>query len=184
MPFRRFFERGAKDAPPAAETAPATDDTAVVEEEADESIEPETEVEPPDAEWRDRATAVLPTGASTGSKRPAALYGAEDGVGPTHYVRAIGCRVSDANGNVVYSGAGKLGAGDNVFNWNGKDNNGAQLPDGSYTLSVKAQAGGQSVTSSIFSSGQVNEVDMNNGAPQLRVGSMEVPLSSISSVRN
>jgi flagellar basal-body rod modification protein FlgD len=97
---------------------------------------------------------------------------------------STGLTVTDASGNVVYSGAGKTTAGDNVFDWNGKDNNGNKLSDGSYTLSVNAQVGGQPITSAIFSSGQVSEVDMNNGAPQLLVGSMEVPLSSISSVRN
>jgi flagellar basal-body rod modification protein FlgD len=97
---------------------------------------------------------------------------------------STGLTVTDASGNVVYSGAGKTTAGDNVFDWNGKDNNGNKLSDGSYTLSVNAQIGGQPISSAIFSSGQVSEVDMNNGAPQLLVGSMEVPLSSISSVRN
>src|SRR5690242_9093639 len=108
MPFRRFFERGPKDAPPAAETTP--DDTAVAAEDADEPIDPETEVEPPDADWRDRAAAVLPTGASTGSKRPAALYGSEEAAGPTHYVRALGCRVSDADGNEYLDCTMALGA--------------------------------------------------------------------------
>ena len=110
MPFRRFFERGAKEASPAAETTPATDDTAVAEEEVEESIEPETEVEPPDTDWRDRAAAVLPTGASTGSKRPSALYGSDDAAGPTHYMRAIGCRVIDAHGNEYLDCTMALGA--------------------------------------------------------------------------
>ena len=110
MPFRRFFERGAKDAPPAAESTPTIDDTAVAEEDVEESIEPETEAEPADAEWRDRAAAVLPTGASTGSKRPAALYGSDDAIGPTHYVRAIGCRISDADGNEYLDCTMALGA--------------------------------------------------------------------------
>jgi flagellar basal-body rod modification protein FlgD len=90
--------------------------------------------------------------------------------------------VSDAKGNVVYSGSGQLTAGNNSFNWNGQDNNGNQLPDGSYTLAVKASAGGTAVTTSVTSSGTVSEIDMNNGAPQLLIGSMEVPLTSISSV--
>jgi flagellar basal-body rod modification protein FlgD len=90
--------------------------------------------------------------------------------------------VSDANGNVVYSGSGQITAGNNSFNWNGQDNNGNQLPDGSYTLAVKASAGGTAVTTSVTSSGTVSEIDMNNGAPQLLIGSMEVPLTSISSV--
>src|SRR6476646_8010599 len=49
--------------------------------------------------WLERAQAVLPTGASTGSKRAAALYGDEDSDAPTHFIRAQGCRVTDTNGN-------------------------------------------------------------------------------------
>lgn len=92
--------------------------------------------------------------------------------------------VTDANGNTVYSGSGETAAGDNVFDWNGKDNNGNQLPDGTYTLAVKATAGGQDVTSTISSTGLVSEVSMSNGAPQLLVGAMQVPITSISSVKN
>ena len=50
-------------------------------------------------DWLTRARAVLPTGASTGSKRVEALYGSADATGPTHFVQAIGCRVRDADGN-------------------------------------------------------------------------------------
>jgi glutamate-1-semialdehyde 2,1-aminomutase len=107
MPFRRFFERGsgAKDAPPAPaasidEQADDADATAVANEEPDESQEPESvPAEHDEADWRQRAAAVLPTGASTGSKRVAALYGADDASGPTHYLQAIGCRVTDSDGN-------------------------------------------------------------------------------------
>ncbi|HEY2163551.1 MAG TPA: aminotransferase class III-fold pyridoxal phosphate-dependent enzyme [Gemmatimonadaceae bacterium] len=104
MPFRRFFERGAKDAPAAPAPAATADehsdeDAAVAEQEPEEAGEAEAvSAEQDEAGWRDRAAAVLPTGASTGSKRVGALYGADDAVGPTHYVRAIGCRVTDADG--------------------------------------------------------------------------------------
>ena len=49
--------------------------------------------------WLERAQAVLPTGASTGSKRAAALYGEDSSDAPTHFIRAQGCRVTDTNGN-------------------------------------------------------------------------------------
>jgi glutamate-1-semialdehyde 2,1-aminomutase len=103
MPFRRFFERGgAKDAPapPAAPADEQSDDaTAVADEESEVSGEAEViPAEHDEADYRDRAAAVLPTGASTGSKRIAALYGADDAPGPSHYVRAVGCRVTDADG--------------------------------------------------------------------------------------
>ncbi len=92
--------------------------------------------------------------------------------------------VTDAKGNVVYSGSGQTTAGNNTFNWNGQDNNGNQLPDGSYTLAVKAAAGGSTVTTTVSSTGTVSEVNMINGTPELLIGSMEVPLTSISSVQN
>jgi flagellar basal-body rod modification protein FlgD len=93
-------------------------------------------------------------------------------------------QITDANGNVVYSGSGQTSAGNNTFNWNGVDNSGNQLPDGSYTLAVKASAGGQTVTTTVTAVGTVSEVNMIKGTPQLLIGSMEVPLTSISSVQN
>lgn len=51
-----------------------------------------------DRSWAERAAAVIPGGASTGSKRPAALYGRDDADAPTHFVRASGCRVVTAAG--------------------------------------------------------------------------------------
>jgi len=96
MPFRRFF--GAKDNP-----KPDVQDEAIDVPEANEELEDgvdEANPEEHDAvDWQTRALAVLPTGASTGSKRSEALYGAADAIGPTHYVQAIGCRVTDADGN-------------------------------------------------------------------------------------
>lgn len=96
MPFRRFF--GAKDAPKPEVRDDPTDVPEAMEEleEAAEEVIPE-EHDP--ADWQTRARAVLPTGASTGSKRSEALYGAPDASGPTHYVQAIGCRVTDVDGN-------------------------------------------------------------------------------------
>jgi flagellar basal-body rod modification protein FlgD len=93
-------------------------------------------------------------------------------------------KVSDANGKVVYAGPGKTTAGNNVFNWNGRDNNGNQLPDGTYTLAASAEVGGQTVTTTVSSTGTVSEVNMSNGTPQLLIGSLEVPLTSILSVKN
>ncbi len=93
-------------------------------------------------------------------------------------------QITDANGNVVFNGSGQTTAGNNTFNWNGQDNNGNQLPDGSYTLAVKAAAGSQTVTTTVTAVGTVSEVNMINGTPQLLIGSMEVPLTSISSVQN
>jgi len=95
MPFGRFFDRGNKgraaEAPPAPSEAPDVPET--------EEAEVVAEIEADHADWRERAAAVLPNGASTGSKRVAALYGADDADGPSHFVQAIGCRVTDVDGN-------------------------------------------------------------------------------------
>jgi len=93
--------------------------------------------------------------------------------------------VTDANGNAVYSGSGQTTAGTSQFNWDGKDNNGNQLADGTYTLAVTAKASdGSAVTSSIASTGVVSEIDMTSGAPQLVIGGMKIGLGSIANVLN
>src|SRR5579862_6495656 len=105
MAFRRFFDRGAKqENPPAADP----DDSEVPE--ADDEAPAESDDGGDELALRDRAKAVLPTGASTGSKRLAALYGAEDADGPSHFVQAIGCRVSDPYGNTYIDCTMALGA--------------------------------------------------------------------------
>src|SRR5690348_13803148 len=122
MPFRRFFDRSAKRDAPVDEDEPVADETsedvvgddAQVGEESEDggawaadSAVPE---EAADIDWRARAIAVLPTGASTGSKRVEALYGDADAHGPTHYVQAAGCRIIDTAGNSLIDCTMALGS--------------------------------------------------------------------------
>ena len=104
MVFRRIFERGSKTEP---QTPP--DDAAEVEGEVDVDAA-EAEVEPDHPSWGDRARNVLPTGASTGSKRIEALYGSRDAAGPTHFQTAVGCRVTDVDGLEYFDCTMALGA--------------------------------------------------------------------------
>jgi glutamate-1-semialdehyde 2,1-aminomutase len=53
-----------------------------------------------DPSWHDAAEALIPGGASTGSKRTAVLYG-DDDTGPTHFVRAKGCTIETAGGRTL-----------------------------------------------------------------------------------
>jgi flagellar basal-body rod modification protein FlgD len=93
--------------------------------------------------------------------------------------------VTNSAGTVVYNGAGSTTEGNNSFNWNGADNNGNSVPDGTYTLAVAAQASdGSKITTSVASAGTVSQIDMTGGTPQLVIGNMEVPLSSIAAVTN
>ena len=107
MAFKGFFGRGAKEAPAKAAPEPDTDSEIVESSDGESDVVAE---EQDDADWRTRALGVLPTGASTGSKRVESLYGHADAVGPTHFTQAVGCRVTDAEGNEYLDCTMALGA--------------------------------------------------------------------------
>jgi flagellar basal-body rod modification protein FlgD len=93
--------------------------------------------------------------------------------------------VTNSSGTVVYTGAGSTTAGNNTFNWNGKDNNGNQLNDGTYKLAVTAtDSSGNAVTTSVASAGTVSQIDMTSGTPMLVVGGMEISPADIAAIGN
>ncbi|MHB1225552.1 MAG: aminotransferase class III-fold pyridoxal phosphate-dependent enzyme [Gemmatimonadaceae bacterium] len=65
---------------------------------------------PRPGDWAARAARVIPGGSSTGSKRPAALYGSADAHAPTHFVRAAGCHLDSADGPTLTDFTMSLGA--------------------------------------------------------------------------
>ena len=105
MVFSRLFGKGqpAGDQAPVESESPAPDDSA--EETGDafagEAAQPS---------WADRAGRVIPLGASTGSKRPGTLYGTDAHEGPTHFVRAAGCRVQTTDGDMLVDCTMALGS--------------------------------------------------------------------------
>ncbi len=93
--------------------------------------------------------------------------------------------VTNSSGQTVYTGPGSTTAGSNTFSWNGQDNSGNQLPDGTYTLAINATASnGSTVASTVSSTGVVSEINFSGTAPQLVIGSMTVPLSQVTSVQS
>ena len=98
MPLKRFFGRSRDDIPP---PAPEAELDAVTEGDDEGEVQGEEEVLPEEAaerSWLSRAAAVLPTGASTGSKRVEVLYGAHTDDLPSHFAAASGALITDANG--------------------------------------------------------------------------------------
>ena len=113
MRFRRFLGGRPDDPEP---PPPPPDEEEEGGEEIPEHDDEDTDL---DGRWRVRAADVIPGGASTGSKRPEALYGIESEVGPTHFVRAAGCRVTTPGGGTYIDcsmglGAVTLGYGDEM----------------------------------------------------------------------
>lgn len=80
--------------------------------------------------------------------------------------------------------ASNLSAGNNSVTWDGKDGNGATLSNGTYTFSVTGtDANGNSVSPTTIVTGQVDGVNVSGDQPQLTVGGVTVPISSVVSMR-
>ena len=112
MRLSRFFGGGKADEPQEPdppEPEATADDGAEGGEDYDGIPEGDPDVDV-DRQWRDRAADVIPGGASTGSKRPAALYGEMSSGGPTHYTRASGCLITTAGGNTIIDCTMALGS--------------------------------------------------------------------------
>ena len=107
MAFNRFFGGRKAASPPPPDELDALGHPESAPEEDDAEAPPE---EAPERSWRERAEAVLPTGASTGSKRAAALYGDGESDGPTHFVEARGCRLTAVDGERYLDCSMALGA--------------------------------------------------------------------------
>lgn len=90
-----IFGRWKKDAPSDG-AAPETDSPDDDGEPVDDAEGVPEDAPDPDIEWRERAEAVIPGGASTGSKRRKAVLGDADG--PLHFTSAHGCRLTTASG--------------------------------------------------------------------------------------
>src|SRR5688572_7183340 len=104
MVFSRLF---GKQPPPNAPHSPSSEEEPQ-DAEADEQ-EPSGEIDEAPPDWAARARRVIPGGASTGSKRAEALYGAADGV-PTHFVKAAGCHVITTEGETLVDCTMALGS--------------------------------------------------------------------------
>jgi len=92
--------------------------------------------------------------------------------------------IKDANGKIVRTlGPGALGAGDSTLNWNGKDENGVQLPDGNYKVSISAKtASGAPITASTTTSAVVTAVSFVDNEVKVTAGGNQYSLSNITRI--
>lgn len=93
--------------------------------------------------------------------------------------------ISDTNGNVIREMDGTMLAGRNQVIWDGKNNAGETVEDGTYTIAVKAtDAAGDTVKSATASAGRVSSVETINGVASIAIGDILVPLNEVVSVRD
>ena len=88
--------------------------------------------------------------------------------------------IASQTGQTVFSGTYTMQAGTQNFTWDGRDNNGVQLPDGNYTISVTAKdASGQSVAIPTDIQGVVDSIDLTQTPPVLSIGAQTFTLDKI-----
>jgi len=92
--------------------------------------------------------------------------------------------IKNSAGQVVATlGPGALAAGDNNISWNGKDSNGAQLPDGAYTVSVAASsATGAAITATTTTTAVVTAVSFVGSDVKVTAGGNQYSLSNITRI--
>jgi len=98
----------------------------------------------------------------------------------------VNVQITDANGNVVYTGTAPSGSGPQSFTWNGKNNDGKQLANGgSYTLSINASdSAGNAVDVSDTVKGTATAIEVVNGQTMVTIAGVQVPVTAISAVNN
>jgi len=84
--------------------------------------------------------------------------------------------IYDESGNLVRTiDQGLLQSGNHEAMWDGKDNQGNQLPAGDYAFYIKAvDVNGNDVTVNSFARGQITGVRFIDGSPILLVGNQEI----------
>ncbi|MEE9210604.1 MAG: flagellar hook assembly protein FlgD [Kiloniellales bacterium] len=92
--------------------------------------------------------------------------------------------IIDQNGRAVRTIQGETGAGRHEFEWDGRDSNGAQLPDGVYGFTVVATDDDEQTIDTVAASfGRVTGVEIVENAPRLNIGELGVPFDAVFAVR-
>lgn len=103
--------------------------------------------------------------------------------GLTSEAKSVGIILTDSSGKTAFTAAGEVTAGVHEFKWDGKDKDGNQLEDGTYTISVTAlDNDGATVDSWTTVFGTVDGVTSQDGNTVLAMGKVGILLDDILSV--
>ena len=96
----------------------------------------------------------------------------------------VNISIANSTGQTVFNGTYSVAAGSNQpFTWNGKGNDGTQLPDGKYTLSATAaDTAGNSVAVSTRIQGVVSSVDLTQSPPLLSINGQNYTVTQIKAI--
>jgi len=91
--------------------------------------------------------------------------------------------IRDIAGNIVYTAPGDRTTGVHAMEWDGKDANGVQQPDGTYTVEVTAlDKNGESVNSYSTVFGKVTGITTKDGNTLLVMDKLGVPIDKVLSI--
>jgi flagellar basal-body rod modification protein FlgD len=91
--------------------------------------------------------------------------------------------IRDAYGDVVYETDVRSDKGVQRFTWDGRGQNGQTLPSGRYTVSIEAQAGGDTVPVDTYVKGEVTGVRFDQGYPEMMIGDRRVRMTEVIEVK-
>lgn len=88
--------------------------------------------------------------------------------------------IRNSDGEVVWNSERSLSEGDSEFVWDGRDNNGVEQPDGTYSLSIEAYGEDSSyIGVSISADTTIDGVDFSGDEPLLLAGDTTVSLATV-----
>ncbi len=91
--------------------------------------------------------------------------------------------IYNSSGQQILTASVNAQQGSNQWNWNGRDSNGATVPDGAYTVAViGANTNGSTSALPFTVTGTATGVTSANNSLSLSLGSLTVPFSAVQSV--
>jgi len=95
----------------------------------------------------------------------------------------VAIAIYDSAGNEVRNITATSNQGSNSFTWNGTNDSGTQMPDGTYSVAVQtATAAGQSTSIPFTVQGTVTGVNSTGTTVNVEMGTTTLPLSSVQQV--
>ncbi len=91
--------------------------------------------------------------------------------------------IRDKDNNLVRTLQGATTQGLHQLDWNGQDDKGKQLPDGTYSFKLIAKdSRAQTIQTAQGIVGKVNGIEMEKGTALLSIGQVKIPASSVSAI--